>query len=130
MSISSEYQLLKQSKSMFENKLKYGFEVINCQYLIFYCECDIYYFDMSIKSTNNKMIKLNLNLRKGKITQVLETKQEHYVQFVYKQKKAENSATTNFVFIWDLKSNQEMSSVILPSQTNQTQVKIYKGIDE
>ena len=38
---------------------------------------------------------------------MIETENEEYLQFVYRQKKP-SKMKMNFVFIWDLDSNQEL----------------------
>jgi hypothetical protein len=64
----------------------------------------IYYVNMNTCDGETKLQKVNLTLRPGQITQLLQTQLPHILQFVYVQREPHVST---YIMTWNLGTNME-----------------------
>ena len=95
-----------------EPALRFDFEVLHNTYFVFKEGTHIYYFNMlSYDSKSNKVKMVNLELRPGVITQLVQTQKPHLLQFVYVQ-YCPNKVT--FIITWNLETNMEDQTLEIP----------------
>ncbi|CDW75982.1 UNKNOWN [Stylonychia lemnae] len=110
-------------------QLRYDFELIHHKYLILKAGTDIYFYNfVSADKQPNQIRKINLELRSGVITQILQTQKIDLLQFAYVQ-----YCPTKYTFIvtWDLETNTEHSMIEFPVNIQKPQqVQLIKGNSE
>eukprot|EP00347_Sterkiella_histriomuscorum_P019266 403342303 len=120
-----EYQI----KSIIEDaSMRFDFELLHEKYLVVKNLTDIYVCNLLSSDVNNQIMKVNLNLRPGVITQLLQTQKENMLQFVYTQYCP---TKITFIFTWDLDSNMEESVIRFPLNIEKPQdIVVSKGVSE
>ena len=102
----------------FLSKINLDFEILHGQYIVFKINLRIYYLDLndfcdcSLEKKDNREVKLvNIDLRDGEITQLLQTQKPHLLQFVYAQKVP---SKITYIITWNLITNMEEQMLELP----------------
>ncbi|CDW74810.1 UNKNOWN [Stylonychia lemnae] len=119
--------LTSKAQSLIQ-EIDHDFIIVGRKYLVYQNKINIFYILLDDITENKDFEKININLRKGKISQLAEVQNRSQVQFVYHQSKP---FKYNYIVTWDLDKNIEVQILELPYQKGlREDIRIYKGVSE